>query len=160
MNRREVFKNIKFISKKVYKFNYALISDELQAEQLYVDGVSAFIVKNADEINDFEAEGLTKTQILSWFYQGVMKECFELAQTRSSQLLVQGRSEVGFLKLNPTQKAVIYLKEVEQESNKNIASICGIGDSQVLENLYQARQILIEEFRSSRVFQGGVVEHS
>jgi hypothetical protein len=160
MDRQEVFKYIRFISKKVYKFSYAMMADELQAEQLFVDGINAFVLKNKEQLNQIDSEQLPASKMRKWFYLEIMQECYDLATKRWQQLQIAGSAPNGFSKLTPLQKAVLFLKEVEGQSFEAIAKICSIDTQTVIESIYSARDILIRDFNSSDKFKEGAVELS
>ena len=117
---------------KLYSFAYAIIPDELQAEQIIIDAYSVFLVREKKFIEGLEYDlksKLAKTKIKKFIYTNMIGDIFKLGVKRATQLKESTGSPDEFEKfyqLDPTSRAVVYLKEVAKLKYKEIENIVGV----------------------------------
>lgn len=135
---------------KFYSFAFALVPDELQAEQMVIDAYAVFLVREKKFIADFKYSGDSKEKAIfkRYIMSHMVSELYKIGLKRSSQLRVLKKSEYGqydsFYQLKTNQRAVLFLKESFKYSIEGIQEILGLEKYQVIETLYNGRQSILE----------------
>jgi hypothetical protein len=145
-------KFIQNLSADLYSFAYVLIPDDLQATQLMIDSVSAFMIKNKLIIEKWKTkESFTDADNVNRSFEvklNLFKVMYDLSQKRYSQLQLSFKDDVedrtGFSILKLEDKAALYLKEKTEFTNKAIESILSIDKMELIAHLYSARSTMIE----------------
>ncbi|MGZ3786999.1 MAG: hypothetical protein ACXVLQ_00670 [Bacteriovorax sp.] len=142
MKTEELQKFIQNLSPDLYSFAYVLIPDDLQASQLMIDSVQAFLIQRKPLV---EKMALTKNKIVRNLLDEtkfhLLKAVFELSKKRYQQLKMS-LSEVeqgGFFSLDFDEKAVLYLKDKAHFELEQIEFITGADQVEIMSHLYSAR---------------------
>jgi len=146
MKKNELEPILDSLLTKLYSYAYALLPDDLQAEQLVIDAYSIFLVREKKFLQEFEFDSKNKKDRLNirrFLMRNMLLDIFELGYKRSLQLrhLLQNDlgEKQGFYDLKIEQRAVLFLKEVLQYTAKEIQETMSLQKHQVIETLYNAR---------------------
>ncbi len=149
MKRNELISIVDSIIPGLYSFSYALIPDELQAEQLIVDAYSVFLIREAEDIEALEAQSARERAASKKFAQtSLLIDIFDLAKKRAPQLtsLLRNVREYGrFYELDILHRGVLGAKENLHLNNIQIGEVFALKSHQVLEALHNARAVLLSE---------------
>ena len=143
MKTIELEKFIQNLSTELYSFAFILIPDDLQATQLMIDSVSAFIIKNKYLVEKWK--GASGTEITSHSQDikiHLYKAMYDLSKKRYGQLRLSFKDiedKSGFFSLEFDDKAVLFLKERSEFSQELIEFILGKSRGEILAHLYSAR---------------------
>ena len=156
MKTLELEKLIQNLSTDLYSFAFILIPDDLQATQLMIDSVSAFIIQNKTLVDKWSATNESElvhnsTDIKIQLY----KSMYKLSKKRYNQIRMSLKSiedNSGFFALEFDDKAALFLKEKTEFALDIIEFILGQSRSEVLANLYSARLKMVENNPTSAVF--------
>lgn len=136
-------KFIQNLSTDLYSFAFILIPDDLQATQLMIDSVSAFIIQKGALIDKWktssESELLQNSEEIKLY---LYKSMYELSKKRYHQLktsLKNVEDNSGFFSLEFEDKAVLFLQERSEFPLDAIEFIVGKSKTEVLAHLYSAR---------------------
>lgn len=135
---------------KFYSFAFALVPDELQAEQMVIDSYAVFVVREKKFITDFKFSGEKKevSTLKKYIMSHMICELYQMGLKRSSQLRILGKKDHGqydsFYHLKINQRAILFLKESFKYSIEGIQEILGLQKYQVIEALYNGRQSILE----------------
>ncbi len=140
---------IQNLSTDLYSFAFILIPDDLQATQLMIDSVSAFMIKNKVLIEkwknaDAELLDLRSEDIRIHLY----KAMYDLSKKRYSQLKLSFKDiedNSGFFSLAFDDKAVLFLQERSDFSMELIEFILGKTRGEILAHLYSARMTMVSK---------------
>ena len=143
MKTEELQNYIKNLSPELYSFAYVLVPDDLQASQLMIDCVQAFLIQKKALI---EKMGQTKNKIVKNLLEetklNLIKIVYELSRKRYKHLKIS-LSDVegsgGFFSLDFDEKAILYLKEKTNLDLIQIEFITSTTKSEILSYLYSAR---------------------
>lgn len=132
-----------------YSFSFALISDDLQAQQIVVDAAYRLTVEERELIFEFlslKEDGAGESilfKLKKFFFQNV----FNIARKRFEQLKKTLNDEVkstSFSQLSINEKAILFLKYKTNWSMSDIEDILGKGHHQTIALLNRARHSLLE----------------
>lgn len=147
MKRNDLISIVDSIIPGLYSFSYALIPDELQAEQLIVDAFSVFLIREEEDIKALEMESARERAASKRYAQtSLLIDIFDLAKKRAPQLaslLRNVREHKSFYELDILHRAVLSAKENLKLSNAQIGEIFALKNHQVLEALHNSRSILL-----------------
>ncbi|MBC7713553.1 MAG: hypothetical protein H7177_09445 [Rhizobacter sp.] len=149
MKTIELEKFIQNLSTDLYSFAFILIPDDLQATQLMIDSVSAFMIKNKVLVEKWKSGNesdlvLHSTDIKIHLY----KAMYDLSKKRYSQLRLSFKDiedQSGFFSLEFDDKAVLFLQERSEFSMELIEFILGKTRGEVLAHLYSARISMVSK---------------
>jgi hypothetical protein len=149
MKTIELEKFIQNLSTDLYSFAFILIPDDLQATQLMIDAVSAFMIKNKMLIdkwkNATDSEVMTHSQDIKLH---LYKAMYDLSKKRYGQLRLSFKDiedSSGFFSLEFDDKAVLFLKERFDFSLELIEFILGKTRGELLAHLYSARITMVNK---------------
>tara|TARA_Y100000780_G_scaffold232595_1_gene268752 strand:+ start:54466 stop:54972 length:507 start_codon:yes stop_codon:yes gene_type:complete len=132
----------------LYSFGYALIPDELEAEQLFVDAYSVFVIRESEYIQEVElGDAKERAKVRRFVQAQICSDMVELAAKRTSHLIGLFRKkgdELAFYKLNLLQRAALYMKENMGMSSQALQEILALKKHQVTEVLYNGKALLKE----------------
>ena len=148
MKRIDFEKFLSILSSDLYSFAFILIPDDLQAGQLVVDAMQAYLITNKKNLEDFFQ---TKSSDLNVFFAPIKKEVlkliYELAKKRFHQIRLSIEDiskKEGFYHLELEEKAAIFLKDKMKLNNDEISLLTMRSKSEVLSALYSARIKMID----------------
>jgi hypothetical protein len=165
MKIEELQEYIQNLSPELYSFAYVLIPDDLQASQLMIDSVQAFIVQKKILIDKM---GSSKNRILRNLLDEtklyLLRIIFDLSRKRYQQLKMSFKDveqSGGFFALEFDEKAVLYLKDKAAFGLEDIEFITSSLRSEVLSHLYSARVKMVElmhgDLFQNEISSGGIV---
>lgn len=134
---------------KFYSFAFALVPDELQAEQMVIDAYAVFVVREKNFIAKFKYSDDKKEKSIfkKYIMSHMINEIFKMGVKRSSQLRILGNRNHGqyesFYNLKTNQRAILFLKESFKYNVETIQDILGLEKYQVIETLYNGRQSIL-----------------
>lgn len=141
MKTLELEKFIQHLSPDLYSFAYILIPDDLQASQLMIDSVAAFIIQKKSLIEKWTASA-SDQQYSQDIKIHLYKSMYELSKKRYNQLRMSFKDiedNSGFFSLDFDEKAVLFLQERTDFSLELIEFILAKTRAEVLAFLYSAR---------------------
>ena len=156
MRKEEVITLIDSIIPKLYGFAFALVGDELQAEQLIVDAYTVYIMEDVNFLigEDYIASNKThRRNYRKYLLREIIGEIYELALKRIPQLAslhskANRNSDYmeyeSFYNLNINKRALLYLKEIAQFSIDEIQEIFAIERFQVLEIFHNSKHEIVK----------------
>lgn len=133
----------------------SLLPDDLQAEQLVIDSLNAYLIKEKTKIlaaREFDSLSKKDIQIQRRFYfKGLLKYMSEIGVRRASQLadqmkLAQPTNFQPFYALAPQVRLVISLRYDFQFTVDEIEDITGMARYEVIEKLHNGRFLLLNDF--------------
>lgn len=148
MKKVELQSLVNSLIPKFYSFAYALMPDELQAQQMVIDAYAVFLVREKKFIREFNYKPQTKekTVIKRYIMAHILSELFQMGLKRSAQLRLTIKGELGiydsFYRLKTLHRAVLFLKENFHYSVEGIQEVLGLEKYQVIESLYNARETI------------------
>lgn len=153
MKRKEFFQLALPLLDKLYRFAHHLIPDDLQAEQLVVDSLNAYLLKERKSIlrREINLTSKKETQILRRvIYKGILKYMCDIGSRRSVQLLEQMKvtrpSEYeAFYALDPKVRFVIALRYDAQFSVEEIEEVVSMPRYEVIEKIHNGRFLLLND---------------
>lgn len=153
MKRKDFFQLVQPLTPKLYRFAHALIPDDLQAEQLVVDGLNAFLLNEQKEIarREVNVEDKKDQQVLGRIYfKGILQHMGSIGARRSGQLLEQMKVSIpenhtSFYSLEAKIRAAIYLRYEAQLSVDEIEDVLQIPRFEVIEKLHNGRFLLLND---------------
>ena len=141
MKTLELEKYIQNLSPDLYSFAYILIPDDLQASQLMIDSVAAFIIQKKSLIEKWTASA-ADDQYSQDIKIHLYKSMYELSKKRYNQLRMSFKDiedNSGFFSLDFDEKAVLFLQERTEFPLDLIEFILAKTRAEVLAFLYSAR---------------------
>lgn len=158
MNRKDFFQLIQPLTDKLYRIAYNLIPDDLQAEQLVIDSLNAYLIKEKKHIllaNSFDSLSKKDIQLKRRsHFKGILHYMAEIGVRRSSQLTEQMKFSVpgefaAFYGLAPQIRLVMSLRFDFQFTAEEIEDITNMARYEVIEKLHNGRFLLLNEFNQA-----------
>lgn len=149
MKKAELQTLVNSLIPKFYSFAYALVPDELQAEQMVIDAYAVFLVREKKFIGEFKYKGekKEKSAMKRYIMSHMLSELYQMGLKRASQLKFIREKDHGqfnsFYRLNTAQKAILFLKESFNMSVEGIQEVLGLKKHQVVESLYNSRELIV-----------------
>jgi hypothetical protein len=149
MKTSSPLKFIQSLSPDLYSFAYILIPDDLQATQLMIDSVAAFLIQKKSLLDKWTAkeESAFGEDLKVHLY----KSMYDLSKKRYNQLRMSFKNiedNSGFFSLDFDEKAALFLKERTDFREELIEFILGKTRSELLAFLYSARIKMVTELPS------------
>ena len=148
MKKSELQPLIDVLIPKLFSFAYALVPDELQAEQIVIDAYSVFVISEKEHIESLKYNPKNKkdkAQILQYLFKSVLKEIYKLGTKRSSQLknIIDEKLDLPqFYQVEISQRALMFLKYKFGFNLNDLQQILMIQRHQVLEKIYNGKNSL------------------
>ncbi len=165
MKTIELEKYIQNLSTDLYSFAFILIPDDLQATQLMIDSVSAFMIKNKALIDKWKSA--TEEEVVTHSMDiriHLYKAMYDLSKKRYNQLRLSFKDiedNSGFFSLAFDDKAVLFLQERTEFELELIEFILGKTRGEVLAHLYSARMTMVSKLpRRLDTLQNHVRNHN
>lgn len=156
MKRKDFSQVVLPLSEKLYRFAFVLIPDDLQAEQLVVDSVNAFLLKERKSILRRELDLAQKkdTQIYRRaIFKGILRYLCDIGVRRSVQLREQMKVRpadefAAFYNLDPKVRFTLSLRYEARFSVEEIEEIIQLPRYEVIEKIHNGRYLLLNELNS------------
>lgn len=156
MNKSQIVDELSQLNPQIFPFAYALIYDELQAQQLVIDAISYFITNSTEQVEDYFATEEYRSKQLRLFEikKNILGLVYKIAQKRIDQLrssLSFKDDEGAFYSLSITQRAILFLKFKTNFEQTDIMDIMEI------DNVEYYQLYSIAELNLSTNYNGEVV---
>jgi predicted DNA-binding protein (UPF0251 family) len=154
MKNADLEKFIQSLSHDLYSMAFVLIPDDLQASQLMIDSVQAFLIKKSP-FHDILEQGLSSPEeFRESCKMELLKNIYELSKKRYHQLKLSFRDMKdpnGFFSLELDEKAALYLKEHAHCSLEKCEFILAKSRTELLAHLYSARTKMAENINTDMI---------
>lgn len=153
MKRKDFYQLALPLTDKLYRFAYTLIPDDLQAEQLVIDSINAFLLKEKKSILNRAIDMTSKkeTQLIRRVYfKSILKYLCDIGVRRSVQLseqmkVLRPKEFAPFYALEPKVRFVISLRYEAQFSVEEIEEIVQLPRYEVIEKIHNGRFLLLND---------------
>lgn len=153
MKRKDFYQLVVPLTDKLYRFAYTLIPDDLQAEQLVIDGMNAFLLKEKKLIlkKEIDLKSKKDTQgIRRTFFKGLLRYMGDIGVRRSVQLteqmqIMRPEEYADFYSLEPKVRYVMALRYDAQFTVEEIEEIVQIPRYEVIEKIHNGRFLLLND---------------
>ncbi|MGE3611369.1 MAG: hypothetical protein AB7I27_17375 [Bacteriovoracaceae bacterium] len=152
MKRKDFYALIHPLAEKLYRVAYALIPDDLQAEQLVIDGLNAYLIKERKHLLRKElSHDKREVQVLrKIIFKGLLHYLSDIGLRRSVQLAEQMKqvrpSEfAAFYQLDGKVRLILSLRFECQLSIEEVEEISKMPRFEVIEKMHNGRFLLKNE---------------
>lgn len=153
MKRKEFAQLVLPLTDKLYQFAWTLIPDDLQAEQLVIDSLNAYLLKERKSIFRKELDFESRKDVLfqrRHLFKGLLKFMADIGVRRAGQLsdqmeLSPSKDFTGFYSLDPKVRFVIALRYEAQFSAQEIEEIIQVPKFEVIEKVHNGRFLLLSD---------------
>lgn len=153
MKRKDFYQIALPLTEKLYRFAYTLIPDDLQAEQLVIDSINAYLLKERKSIMKREVDMTSKkdTQLIRrTYFKSILKHLCDIGVRRSLQLseqmkVLRPKEFAPFYSLEPKVRFVISLRYEAQFSVEEIEEIVQMPRYEVIEKIHNGRFLLLND---------------
>jgi DNA-directed RNA polymerase specialized sigma24 family protein len=150
MKRKDFFQLLQPLTEKLYRMAYSIIPDDLQAEQLVIDALNAYLIKEKKSILAArDLETLTKKDIQvrrRFYFKGIIRYMGEIGLRRSVQLKLKKSTDFqSFYQLEPKVRLTLSLRYDFQFTAEEIEDITGMPRYEVIEKLHNGRYLLLND---------------
>lgn len=154
MKNADLEKFIQSLSHDLYSMAFVLIPDDLQASQLMIDSVQAFLIKMSPLKDKWEQNLLEEDEVRESLKMELFKNIYELSKKRYYQLKMSFKEmedSNGFFSLELDEKAALYLKEQAHCSLEKCEFILAKSRTELLAHLYSARTKMAEKINTDMI---------
>lgn len=156
MKRKDFFQLVSPLTDKLYRFAYALIPDDLQAEQLVIDSLNAYLLKERKTLlrKEVDINSKKETQIQRRVhFKGILRYLNDIGVRRSIQLseqmkLMRPDSYAPYYSLDPKIRFVLALRYDAQLSVEEIEEIVQMPRFEVIEKIHNGRFLLMSNLNN------------
>lgn len=153
MKRKEFFQLAYPLTDMLYRFAFMLIPDDLQAEQLVIDSLNAYLLKERKSIlrKDINLESKKETQIMKrTLFKSLLRNMCDIGARRSVQLSEQMKLErpdeyASFYALDAKVRFVIGLRYEAHFSVEEIEEVVQMPRYEVIEKIHNGRFLLLND---------------
>lgn len=153
MKRKDFYQLVVPLTDRLYRFAYTLIPDDLQAEQLVIDSLNAFLIKERKSImrKDVNLNSKKDTQILKrTYFKGLLRYMCDIGTRRSIQLIEQMKlmrpdEYAAYYTLEPKVRFVMSLRYDAQFTVEEIEEIVQMPRYEVIEKIHNGRFLLLND---------------
>jgi hypothetical protein len=151
MRKEHLEAMIDSITPKLYGFCTALTRSEEEAEQIFVDAYTVFILKEKYFVAEMQFDIDSKSDRIStkrYFLNEILKEIYELARLRAPKNRYDNSSFLeyeSFYDLNIQKRAILYLKDVANMNVEDLQEIFVLQRHQIIELLHNSYFGLIKD---------------
>ncbi|HXH74929.1 MAG TPA: sigma factor-like helix-turn-helix DNA-binding protein [Bacteriovoracaceae bacterium] len=154
MRRKEFYQLASPLTEKLYQLAYSLVPDDLQAEQLVIDSVNAYLLKEKKWIHNKHVDLLQKKEVgilRKMIFKSLIRYLGDLGVRRSGQLGEQSLRVSGpvefsqFFSLDPKIRLVIRLRYDNHFTVDEIGDIFNMPRYEVIEKIHNGRFLLLND---------------
>jgi hypothetical protein len=146
MKKAEFLTIIDPLIPKFYSFAFALVPDELQAQQIVTDSFSVFFIREKDFIQDLADDWEDKKVIKQFqkeMIKGFFEQIFKLGVKRANQLFSASKNDSPFYsELDSSSRGVLFLSRIMKMNTNEIKLVTDLDKHLVIEKIQNARVIL------------------
>lgn len=151
MKRKDLYQLVQPLTDKLYRFAYTLIPDDLQAEQLVIDSLNAFLIKEGKSLQKREVDLNSKkeSQVLRrTYFKSLLRYMCDIGVRRSIQLgeqfkLGEMKDFAAYYSLEPKIRFVMALRYDGQFSVEEIEEMVQMPRFEVIEKIHNGRFLLM-----------------
>lgn len=152
MTRKEFNQYLQPLTEKLYSFAHALIPDDLQAEQLVIDSVNAYLIKEKksilarkQDLSNKKSVQLVRRQIM----KSILRYMSDIGCRRAHQLhnmkMVSASEFQAFYNLEPESRMVLKLRYQAQFTVEEVEEIMQLARFQVIEKIHNGRFLIVTD---------------
>jgi hypothetical protein len=153
MKRKDFYQLVVPLTDRLYRFAFTLIPDDLQAEQLVIDSLNAYLIKERKGIlkREVDLNNKKETQILKrQYFKGLLRYMSDIGVRRSVQLAEQMKvmrptEFSSYYSLDPKVRFVMTLRYDAQFSVEEIEEIVQMPRYEVIEKIHNGRFLLLND---------------
>jgi len=150
MKRKDFYQLVAPLSEKLYRYAYTLIPDDLQAEQLVVDGFNAYLLRERKKILIKELNFSDKKEVTllrRFHFKGILRNMCDIGIRRSVHFLEQmhdmrPKEYNSFYSLDPKVRFTMSLRYDAKFTVEEIEDIIQLPRYEVIEKLHNGRFLL------------------
>lgn len=156
MKRSEFFSLLQPLTSKLYSMSYSLLPDDLQAEQLIIDSINAFLLRERTQLlkRTIDPDNKKEIQLLRRsYFKSILRYMGDIGVRRSHQLSEQMRlsrpeNYESFFSLEPKVRFAMKLRYEAQFNVEEIEDILQIPRYEVIEKLHNGRFLLVSNLNA------------
>lgn len=153
MKRTEFYQVIAPLTEKIYTLAYSLLPDDLQAEQLVIDSVNAYLLKEKKWIHQKEVDLTVKKDVnlvRKTIFKAMIRYLSDIGVRRALQLGERVKEQVPtefqkFYSLDPKVRLTLRLRYDLLFSVDEISDVYKMPRYEVIEKLHNGRFLLLNE---------------
>jgi len=153
MKRTDFYQLIQTMPEKLYSFAFSMIPDDLQAEQLVVDSVNAYLLKEKKNIFSKEANLSDKREfqlLRRMVFKGILRYMMDIGQRRALQMAAQiklgmPKDFAAFFSLETKVRMVVRLRFDGNFTAEEIGEIMQMPRYEVIEKIHNGRFLLMND---------------
>lgn len=153
MKRTDIYQLALPLTDKLYRFAYNLIPDDLQAEQLVIDSLNAYLLKEKKSIlrKEIDIDSKKEAQVIRrTIFKGILRYMLDIGARRALQLNEQMKISrpdefSQFYSLDPKVRFVIALRYDGQFTVEEIEDIVQMPRYEVIEKIHNGRFLLLND---------------
>jgi DNA-directed RNA polymerase specialized sigma24 family protein len=153
MKRKDFYQLVHPLSDKLYRFAYLLLPDDLQAEQLVIDALNAYLLKEKKTIlrKEIDLDHKKDLQVARrQVYKGILRYVCDIGLRRSGQLSELTLTERpdgydAFYALTASVRMVMGLRYECQFSVEEIEEVAQMPRYEIIEKIHNGRHLLLSD---------------
>lgn len=153
MKRKDFFTLVQPLSQMIYRHAHSLIPDDLQAEQLVIDSLNAYLLREKKSLlaKEIDMEDKKECQLMrKTIFKGILRHVAEIGFRRAPQLTEQMRLSVPeefktFYGLDPKVRFAVKLRFETQFNVSEIEEIVQMPRYEVIEKIHNGRFLLLND---------------
>ena len=154
MNRIDFFQLLQPLTPKLYRLAYSVMADDLQSEQLVIDALNGYLIKEKKNILNARALAELSPKDLQlqrrFHFKGILRYMGQIGLRRCVQLgdqMKKHRPEEfkSFFKLDPKVRLTLSLRYDFQFTTDEIEDITSMTRYEVIEKLHNGRFLLLND---------------
>ena len=143
MKRKEIFATLAPLLDHLYQFSHALLPDDLEAEQLVIDGINGFIIKEKKWLTRLLTDSESESKLRRIFFQKMISHIYGLATKRAAHF--NSTQEQPFYELPLRNRAIMTLRYLMNYDAQQIEDFLGLARWEVIEGIHTGRYMLMNE---------------
>ncbi|MCT4641366.1 MAG: hypothetical protein N4A33_03645 [Bacteriovoracaceae bacterium] len=148
MNNETLEQLISPLVNKIYSFCYAIVPDDLLAQQLFVDGYTKFVLKDKKEILITDiTDKEDRVSFKDYAFKRILSEIILLSKARTKTFMYKKRTNMDefnvFYSLTMDSRIVIHLDTVLDFTKENIMEVFGLPKNEVVNLIFFAKNELL-----------------
>jgi hypothetical protein len=153
MKRTDFFQLVQPLTEKLYSMAYGLVPDDLQAEQLVIDSMNAYLLKEKKSLlqKSIDLTNKKNVQLLRRnAFKGILRYMCDIGVRRSGQLgenslVTQPEGFRVYYSLDPKIRFVMKLRFECQFTVEEIEEVAQFAKYEVIEKLHNGRFLLLND---------------
>lgn len=157
MTRKDFYLLVQPLTEKLYQYAFALIPDDLQAEQLVIDSMNALLIKEKKALLRKELVITQKKEVGVYrriVFKALLKHLTAIGIRRSLQLADQVKQSrpqefAAYYALDPKVRVVLRMRYESLFSVEEITDILQVPRYEVIEKLHNGRFLLSGDMKKA-----------